>query len=336
MPLPRDPDRRARAVVALLLAAMLIGVLWLHVLAVFVCALGAHAVYTRLLRRLGARAPQKMARIAAVAVTLLVLALLGGAITQAVHTLTGPAGGMPALLDLLADTVDQVRSHLPDWISAHLPDSTEELQKAAGTWLRGHAQSLQRWGMHALRIGAHVLIGLVIGLLAAFEQQPRATSPGAVAAARSMHHLQGAFAAVVSAQLRIAVVNTALTALFVWAALPLAGVHLPLSIPLVALTFCEGLVPIVGNLVSNTAILLVALTVGPLVAVAAFVFLVGIHKLEYFLNAHFVGRGTHVPASWLLGAMVALEAAFGIPGLFAAPIACAWAFAELRDAGLVA
>jgi predicted PurR-regulated permease PerM len=336
MPVPSDTDRRTRAAVALLVAAMLVGVLWLRVLAVFVCALGTHAVYTRLLRRLGAHAPPRVARAAAVVITVIVLALIVGGISEAVEMLAGPGGGLPALLDLLADTVDQVRSHLPQWISSHLPASTDDLQKSAGAWLRAHAQSLQRWGMNALRLGAHVFIGLVIGLLSAFEAQPRPTSPGAVAAARSMHHLQGAFAAVVSAQLRIAVVNTVLTALFVWVALPLAGVRLPLSLPLVALTFCASLVPIVGNLVSNAAILLVALTVGPLVAGAAFAFLIAIHKLEYFLNAHFVGRGTHVPASWLLAAMVGFEAAFGVAGLFAAPIACAWAFAELRDAGIVA
>lgn len=320
---------------ALSIAAALLGILWLQVLAVFICALGTHTIYTGLLRKLDTRLPRRTARVLAVVITVLVLGAIAGAVSEAVEMLAGPGPGMPALLNLLADTLARARSQLPRWASSHLPASTVDLQNSAEAWLRAHAQGLRHWGMNALRLAAHVMIGLIIGLLAAFEAQPRPTSALAAAAARSAHHLQRGFAAVVSAQLRIAVVNTILTAIFLLGALPLAGVHLPLSVVLVALSFCACLIPIVGNLLANAAILLVALTVSPVVAAVALAFLIAVHKLEYFLNAHFVGRGTHVPASWLLASMVAFEAAFGVAGLLAAPIISAWAFAELREANIV-
>ncbi len=71
--------------------------------------------------------------------------------------------------------------------------------------------------------------------------------------------------------------------------LPLFGVHLPLSKTLVLITFIAGLLPVVGNIISNTIISIVALSVSFYVAVAALLYLIVIHKLEYFLNARIVG-----------------------------------------------
>ena len=90
-----------------------------------------------------------------------------------------------------------------------------------------------------------------------------------------------------------------------------------------------------SNLTSNTAIVLVALTVSPGAAAAALVFLIAIHKLEYFLNAHIVGTQVRAHAWELLVAMLAMEAAFGIPGLVAAPIYYAYLKDELMSEGLV-
>src|SRR6266704_4270536 len=83
------------------------------------------------------------------------------------------------------------------------------------------------------------------------------------------------FATVMGAQITISLINTALTGLFV------VAVRLPYAPPLIAITFLCGLVPIIGNLVSNTVIVFVALTVSLKLAIAALVFLVVIHKLEY-------------------------------------------------------
>src|SRR5205814_1435341 len=63
------------------------------------------------------------------------------------------------------------------------------------------------------------------------------------------------FATVMGAQITISLINTVLTAIFV------LGVRLPDAPLLIALTFLCGLLPIVGNLVSNTIIVCVAFTV---------------------------------------------------------------------------
>ena len=70
-------------------------------------------------------------------------------------------------------------------------------------------------------------------------------------------------------------------------------------------------------------------------ALGSFAFLIVVHKLEYFLNAKIVGAGIHAKAWELLVAMVAMEAAFGIGGLVAAPIYYAYLKDELAARGLI-
>ena len=64
-------------------------------------------------------------------------------------------------------------------------------------------------------------------------------------------------------------------------------------------------------------------------------FLVVIHKLEYFVNARIIGGQIQARAWELLIAMVAMEAAFGVQGVIAAPIIYAYAKKELSDRELI-
>jgi len=60
-----------------------------------------------------------------------------------------------------------------------------------------------------------------------------------------------------------------------------------------------------------------------------------IHKLEYFLNAKIVGSRINASAWELLLAMLIMEAAFGLPGLVAAPVYYAYLKDELSARGLI-
>ena len=122
------------------------------------------------------------------------------------------------------------------------------------------------------------------------------------------------FAIVIGAQITISLINTMLTAIFVLA------VRLPYGPLVVAVTFLCGLVPIVGNLVSNTVIVFIALTVSLKLAIGALVFLVVIHKLEYFLNSKIIGDRIRNPVWLTLIALIIGERLMGIPGLILAPV----------------
>ena len=122
------------------------------------------------------------------------------------------------------------------------------------------------------------------------------------------------FATVMGAQITISLINTALTGLFV------VVVRMPHAPLLIAITFLCGLVPIIGNLVSNTIIVFVALTVSLKLALGALVFLVVIHKLEYFLNSKIIGHRIGNPVWLTLIALIIGERLMGIPGLILAPV----------------
>ena len=122
------------------------------------------------------------------------------------------------------------------------------------------------------------------------------------------------FATVMGAQITISIINTALTAIFFLA------VHMPYAPLLIATTFICGLVPIAGNLVSNTVIVFVALTVSLKLAIFGLLFLVVIHKLEYFLNSKIIGDRIRNPVWLTLIALIIGERLMGIPGLILAPV----------------
>ena len=147
--------------------------------------------------------------------------------------------------------------------------------------------------------------------------------------------LGNAFRRVVFAQVRISAINTAFTAVYLLFVLRWFGVDLPLAKTIVAVTFVVGLMPVVGNLISNTVIVVVSLSVSIYAAVGSLVFLVVIHKLEYFLNARIIGSRIHAHAWELLLAMLVMDAAFGIPGVIAAPIYYAYLKDELTHSKLV-
>ena len=113
------------------------------------------------------------------------------------------------------------------------------------------------------------------------------------------------------------------------------GVHLPLTKTMIAVTFIAGLLPVIGNLISNTVIVVVSLSVSPLLAASSLAFLIVIHKLEHFVNARVMGGQIHARAWEILVAMLAMDAVFGIPGVIAAPIFYAYLKNELKTQNLI-
>jgi predicted PurR-regulated permease PerM len=122
------------------------------------------------------------------------------------------------------------------------------------------------------------------------------------------------FATVMGAQITISLINTVLTAIFVLV------VRLPNAPLLIAVTFLCGLLPIVGNLISNTIILCIAFTVSLKTAIVALIFLIAIHKLEYFLNSKIIGDRIRNPVWLTLLALIIGERLMGIPGMVLAPV----------------
>ena len=292
-----------------------------------------HVIAPRLpLTRAGGGKLAAVALLAVAVVTLLTLLLLG-----AIAFLRSDAGSLPRLLQKMAEIVEGSRGKLPEWLVESIPGDTDTLKGAIIEWLREHARELRTLGGEVGHVIAHILIGMVIGAMVSLREALPAKGGGPLAGALAERatRVGDAFRRVVFAQVRISALNTLFTAIYLVGILPLLGIHLPYGKTLVAFTFVVGLLPVIGNLISNTVIVVVSLSVSLPLALASLAFLIIIHKLEYFLNARIVG--TQIQASpWeLLLAMLLMEAAFGIAGLIAAPIYYAYLKDELAARGLV-
>lgn len=122
------------------------------------------------------------------------------------------------------------------------------------------------------------------------------------------------FSRVIGAQIIVSTINTAITGAFLlWNGYPYVAV-------IAALTFLCGLLPIVGNVLSNTLIVFVGFTISPRMALVALIFLMVIHKLEYFLNSKIVGDRIRNPMWLTLLGLVLGEKLMGVPGMVLAPV----------------
>jgi predicted PurR-regulated permease PerM len=274
------------------------------------------------------------------AVLLIASAVIAGLVGLGIALVTfirNSGESVPLLMQRMAQIVEDARAILPEGLRQYVPENTATLQTTIAEWLRSNASALQLAGRGIGRALVHVLMGMIVGALLSMQKAANPTGRRPLAEEISRHgaRLASVFQRVVFAQVWISLINTFFTWLYLDIVLGLFGIELPLVKTLVALTFFVGLLPIIGNLISNSAIVIVCLSQGVPVAVASLGFLVVIHKLEYFLNARIIGSHIIARAWELLIAMLVMEAAFGIPGLVAAPIFYAYFKEEFREKGLV-
>ncbi len=251
-------------------------------------------------------------------------------------SLTAGPEGIAALLQKMADVVGAARTYMPPSMQAMLPANMEEWQKASADWLLTNARGISVVGKDVGYFLVHVLIGMVIGGMVALNpglQENR--RPLAAAMRERVVFVGSAFKRIVFSQVRISALNTLLTGIFLVAVLPALGHPLPFTKTMVIVTFAVGLLPIIGNLISNTVIFLIGLSVSPFAAVVSLGYLIIIHKLEYFFNARIIGGQIHAKAWEILIAMIVMEAAFGIAGIVAAPIYYAYLKDELTARKLI-
>jgi len=132
------------------------------------------------------------------------------------------------------------------------------------------------------------------------------------------------FERVVGAQVAISTINAVLTALFLY------GMGFPFKTFLILTAFVCGMIPIVGNILSNIAIVTAGLTISLQLATVALIYLVVIHKLEYLLNSRIIGSSIDTPMWMTLLGLVVGEAMMGVPGVLLAPALLHYAREELR------
>ena len=203
-----------------------------------------------------------------------------------------------------------------DWASAKKLVITEVQEKVSSFGRYARAATFE---IASLLIGLFVGASLFLNVRWDMEDDPHTSRDSlyAMVVAELVVRVQtfyASFSRVIGAQILISLINTALTGVFlVWNQFPFAPV-------LIMATFLCGLLPIIGNIISNTLIAFVAFTISPKMALVALVFLIAIHKLEYFLNSKIIGDRIKTPMWLTLLGIVLGEKLMGIPGMILAPV----------------
>jgi predicted PurR-regulated permease PerM len=297
------------------MAGALVLIDWLHLGGAFVAALFAYLALNRLnFRRRGGKW-------LSVSLCLVLLAALVYGFGYVVRE----------MVQNLPDIADRSIPLLLEWAKDHrieLPFSDYDgLREAALDWVKGQAHYLgsafrvaRGAGREFVLLIAACVIAIGLFLNPRMETdrgQPSADnlfSIGCDAISERFTAFYRSFAIIMGAQVTISAINTVLTGAFVLLT------RLPYAELVIGATFLCGLVPVVGNLVSNTLVVCIAFTVSPQKAIEALIFLVVIHKLEYFLNSKIVGHRIRNPFWLTLLALVVGEKLMGVPGMILAPV----------------
>jgi predicted PurR-regulated permease PerM len=170
-----------------------------------------------------------------------------------------------------------------------------------------------------LIIGAVVAVSLFFNSKLDLHADPsvKVDSLYALSATEIMHRFAmfyASFRVVMGAQILIALINSVATGIFLFVA------GFPHAAVLTMFTFLCGLLPIVGNLISNVVITCVGLIISPNMALLALGYLVVIHKSEYFLNSQIIGSRIKNPMWLTLIGLLIGERLMGISGMILAPV----------------
>jgi predicted PurR-regulated permease PerM len=337
---PTEPEAVTASIVAswVLAGVALLTVVLLHLVSALVAGLLVYELVSLLAPLIERHLIHRWSRWLAVAtlaiLTIVVLILAGFGVAA---FLRSEASSPEILSEKLNQIIAEARDKVPPFLVDSFPGNVDDLKTLASGWMDEHSKEVQQIGKDVLHFFIRGLVGMIIGaLVSLLEVTPhRRHAPLAAALIGRISRFAAVFRQIVFAQVRISALNTVLTIIFLFGILPVLGIHVPLGKTLIAITFFAGLLPVVGNLISNTAIFIAGLSVSVYAAAFALIFLVVIHKLEYFFNARIVGSRIHARAWELLVAMLVMEVAFGLGGLVVAPIYYAYLKRELGDQNLV-
>ena len=334
----------------ILMAAVLIGVLYFHFLPLLLSVILTYVFisktnrlifwlrrrllprHTRMHRSLNARNINLVSTVLTIGLVLLAIFLMALGIYHLIH-----GGHINTMIGKLAAIIADTKNskELPPALLNMLPANLAEIKTAAAALVREYGDTLTRISKNSLTSFVYILIGVIVGAMLSFHRlatrHTRVQMPPFKAELiRRIASFQSSFERVFLAQVKISLIDTAVTALYLYLLLPLFGVELPFRLTVLFIAFIVGLIPVAGNLISNAVIITLSLGVSLYVALASLVFLVVVHKLEYFLNAQLIGAEIESTAWELLIAMVVCERIFGIGGIIIAPVYYAYLKNEMK------
>ncbi len=291
--------------------------------------------------RIHGRAVRPLSILAAVVIG---TAAVAGASALVFSIVRAQMTNIPALMKKMAQVLESTRVWLMgvggyELFPEALKDA-DDLKVLVADWLKEHAEAIGSLGESFSMAIAHTIMAILLAAMVFLRHRRKdaalpTNGPLGFYLRQKVQRFSRAFAQVVSAQVKISAINTVLTGLYLLILLPLFARSLPFTMTIIFITFVCGLIPVLGNLISNSVIVVVSLGVSPAVAIASLLFLVAIHKLEYIVNSRIVGNKTDSEIWEILLAILIGEVLFGVQGIVMAPIIYTFIKRELIHKKLV-
>jgi len=314
---PEKPNRHLSSYARfsyLFMVGLLVMIILLRLATPLLAALFAYLALSRL------TLPRRGGKWLAVAIFLVLLSSASYALGFFIHK---TVDALPEIADKaipsLIDTAQRNGIQLPFTDYDGLKDLAFDTVKSEVRYLGSFAKFARGATTQLLFLLAGCVVAISLFLNPRFETGPPASTSNLYSQccaeiSSRFTTLYQSFVTVMGAQIIISTINTLLTAIFVLA------LRLPHAEVVIGVTFLCGLLPVIGNLVSNTIVVGIGFTVSPKMALLALIFLVVIHKLEYFLNSKIVGWRIHNPLWLTLLGLIVGERLLGVPGMILAPV----------------
>ncbi len=295
-----------------LFGLLVVGTIWLHLGDVVLAGLFSYMILDLAHRKLTRAMPELAARWLAVAVFVVIAALVTWLFWAFIRL---ALLRLPVILATLIPRVDQMAHER----GLELPfENLHEMRVVIVDELKTHVQSVTQASSLLTRGFFQIVVGLFVALLCFLSEREEPQRGSLFEAMRAefderMDIFMLGFEKIFGAQVLISFINTGITAIFMLA-MGVPYVHF-----LTLATFIFGIVPIVGTVISNTMVVGTALTVSPRLAFATFIFLVLMHKAQYFLSSQIMGSRINTPVWQILLGLLIGEALMGVPGMILAP-----------------
>lgn len=277
---------------------------------------------------------QKSRFIATIIISLIVVSLITAFSIYAFSWIYRTFSNPTVIMTELTGVIDRTVHTLPPSLSEFFPKNLDNIKQNALDFIQLHLETIKAFGKGATHNIITMILGMIIGIMIAATKSTIPPENEKILVKTIKHQtnsLVESFKHVIVAQIGIAGFNTVMTFLFLVVILPILGIHMPFTKTIIACTFFIGLIPILGNIIVNVIVLLIGLSVSISAGVLSLVFLIFIHKFEYFLNAKIIGSRIEAKAWELLLVMLIMETIFGVIGLIAAPIFYAYIKKELKE-----
>ena len=232
--------------------------------------------------------------------------------------------------------IDSSIRDLPSFLKNYIPSNISDIKNSILSLIKGHLVYIRDFGKETTYIFLNCLFGSVIGIMIGYSTFLPSDKILINSFRGRLINLIRSYVDIIIAQFAISIFNTLMTVIFLYfLKLPFIDIVFPFTKTIIALTFLFGLIPIFGNIIVNLIVFTIGLSVSMTAGVVALIYLIVIHKFEYFLNARIIGSRTNSKAWELLLAMLVMESMFGMIGLIAAPILYTYLKRELVQIGVI-